>query len=401
MQSTFRASQFKIALSLLILAAWMSLHTVSAHPGFPASALLKVDADGHVIVHVRHDALAFVLNETPANIGDEPMRKLLDAPRANLQKALDEGHARFDSLFVLTADGRRLAIDITGSPTIEQIEAAKRQSNPVRLPLMLDFVAEAQLPASVSAFAVLFPEIMGDVIMTIERPGREPFSIPLRAGEQSPDFDLKHVDDASVPATSNPQSAIPHSESFTALEVAWRYVWLGITHIIPHGADHMLFVLGLFFLSPKIKPLLWQVTAFTIAHCITLTLATMNIIRVPPDIVEPIIAASIAFIAIENLFTTTIHPWRPAIVFCFGLIHGMGFAGVLKEVGLPSNQLTAALISFNIGVELGQLSVIALAFLAVGWWRNKKWYRPRISIPASAAIACVGVYWTVQRVMGW
>lgn len=153
-----------------------------------------------------------------------------------------------------------------------------------------------------------------------------------------------------------------------------------------------------FFLSPKLKPLLWQVTAFTLAHSVTLTLATMNIVRIPSEIVEPIIAASIAFVAIENLFTTTIHPWRPAIVFCFGLIHGLGFASVLKDVGLPSNQLVAALISFNVGVEIGQLSVIALAFLLVGWWRNKKWYRSRIAIPASAAIACVGVWWTVQRI---
>ena len=95
------------------------------------------------------------------------------------------------------------------------------------------------------------------------------------------------------------------------------------------------------------------------------------------------------------------HPWRPAIVFAFGVVHGMGFAGALKDLGLPRGQLTAALVSFNIGVEIGQLSVIALAFALVGWWQKRTWYRARIAVHASLLIACIGVWWTVQRVMGW
>jgi hypothetical protein len=237
--------------------------------------------------------------------------------------------------------------------------------------------------------------MLGDVITTIERPGAEPFSMPLRAAERTPDIavNLSHRESDGEPAE---QSEIQNPKS--KIEVAWRYLVLGVTHIIPHGLDHMLFVLGLFFLSPKLKPLLWQVTAFTLAHSVTLTLAVFDVLRLSPDVVEPLIAASIAFVAIENLITARIHPWRPAVVFAFGLMHGMGFAGVLIDVGLPRGQLVPALISFNIGVEIGQLTVIALTLMAVGWWRNRKWYRPAIAIPASAMIALTGLWWTVQRV---
>jgi hypothetical protein len=121
-------------------------------------------------------------------------------------------------------------------------------------------------------------------------------------------------------------------------------------------------------------------------------------VSLPEWIVEPLIAASIAFIAIENLFTRDLKPWRPFVVFGFGLVHGLGFAGVLREAGLPSGQFLNAIISFNIGVELGQLAVIGLAVLAVGWFRNRTWYRPAITMPASVMIALVALFWTVERI---
>ena len=183
-------------------------------------------------------------------------------------------------------------------------------------------------------------------------------------------------------------------------EVALDYVALGFTHILPKGLDHILFVLGLFLLSTRWKPLLIQVTAFTIAHSITLALSVYGVVSLPPGIVEPLIAASIAYVAIENILTPRLQPWRPLVVFGFGLLHGLGFAGVLREIGLPRSQFVNALVSFNVGVEFGQLAVIALAFLAVGiWGYNRDWYRPRVVVPASAAIAVVGLYWTVERAM--
>src|ERR1700712_651304 len=137
--------------------------------------------------------------------------------------------------------------------------------------------------------------------------------------------------------------------------VIWYYLKLGVTHIIPAGSDHILFVIGLCLLSSKLKTILWQATAFTVAHSITLALSMKNIIVAPSAVVEPIIALSILFIAIENLLLTELEPWRILVVFMFGLIHGMGFASALNEIGLPRNKFVLSILSFNVGVELGQI----------------------------------------------
>lgn len=186
----------------------------------------------------------------------------------------------------------------------------------------------------------------------------------------------------------------------TRAEIAWQYTQLGFTHILPYGLDHILFVLGLFLLSVRWKPLLIQVTSFTVAHSITLGLSIYGVFSLPPTVVEPLIAASIVVVAVENIMTSRLHAWRPFVVFGFGLLHGVGFAGVLHEVGLPRSEFVTGLISFNLGVEFGQLAVITLAFGLVGFWgRGKPWYRARVVIPASALIALVGAYWTVERVL--
>jgi hypothetical protein len=178
------------------------------------------------------------------------------------------------------------------------------------------------------------------------------------------------------------------------------YIPVGFEHIVPLGWDHILFVLGLFFLSTKMRPLLIQVSAFTLAHTITLALAALGIVTVPGEIVEPLIAASIVFIAVENIVMKNITPWRPVVVFGFGLLHGLGFASVLGEYGLPEGTFIPALIGFNIGVEVGQLFVIAIAFAAVGYWFGKKdWYRRVISIPASVAIGIIGAWWVIERTL--
>jgi HupE/UreJ protein len=183
----------------------------------------------------------------------------------------------------------------------------------------------------------------------------------------------------------------------TRREIARQYLWLGYTHILPKGVDHILFVIGLFLLSARIKPLLLQVTAFTIAHSITLGLSMYGVVSLSSRIVEPLIALSIAYVAIENIVTRELKPWRVALVFMFGLLHGMGFAGVLRELGLPRGEFLTALLTFNAGVELGQLTILAASFAAVGAFMKRQWYRRAIVIPASCAIAAVGIYWTITR----
>jgi hypothetical protein len=200
---------------------------------------------------------------------------------------------------------------------------------------------------------------------------------------------------ATSPPFSLAKAAVPPTRS----QVVRQYLTLGFTHIVPGGPDHILFVLGIFLLSRRVKPILQQVTAFTVAHTLTLALSIYGIVRLPPSIVEPLIALSIVFVAVENILTPELRPSRIALVFCFGLLHGLGFAGVLSELGLPRAEFLTALLSFNVGVEGGQLTVIAIAFLLVGLpFRRQSWYRQRVVVPASCLIAAVGLYWSVERV---
>ena len=202
---------------------------------------------------------------------------------------------------------------------------------------------------------------------------------------------------------TNWSDVIDLSRSFTRptrLEIARQYLWLGYTHILPKGLDHILFVLGIFLLSPRWQTLLLQVTAFTVAHSITLALSIYGIVSLPSRVVEPLIALSIAYVAIENLLTRELKPWRLALVFMFGLLHGLGFAGVLRDLGLPREEFLTALLTFNLGVEGGQLTVIAAAFLIVAPVIKQGWYRQRVVIPASIVIAAIGLYWIVARLSG-
>jgi len=184
----------------------------------------------------------------------------------------------------------------------------------------------------------------------------------------------------------------------TAIEAFVDYIRVGFDHIVPQGLDHILFVLGLFFFSLRMGALLWQVTAFTLAHTVTLALGALDIIRLSPDIVEPIIAASIVYVGVENLFLRKLPPWRPLVVFGFGLLHGLGFASVLQDFGLGNDHFLPKLIGFNVGVEIGQLAVIAAAWLTLALFFGRfAWYHRRIAAPVSVAIAIIATFWVLER----
>jgi hydrogenase/urease accessory protein HupE len=241
-----------------------------------------------------------------------------------------------------------------------------------------------RIPPGARTFAWESRAKLGTYLLTLSTEGE---TTPRRAwqegGRRSEDFPLA--------ATVVPP---------TRIEVVRQYLRLGYTHILPEGLDHILFVLGIFLLSRKWKPILLQVTAFTLAHTITLGLTIYGVVSARPSIVEPLIALSIVYVAVENVVTSRLTPWRVALVFAFGLVHGMGFAGVLSQLGLPRSEFPPALVSFNVGVEAGQLSVIAAAFAAVGLFRERPWYRARIAVPASIAIAAVGLFWAIERIAG-
>jgi hypothetical protein len=391
-----------LLLALVVLSGVMGAVPAGAHPARMATATARVSADGAVEFTLRFDVPAYVLKDAPDRVSDDAMEALLGGGDGELDRQLREARARFAGDVGVIADGTVVPAEVMRFPSAADLRPW-RGADAQRLPAMVEVAARATLPEGTRTVSFRLPEIVGPVVLTVHRPGQDSLAMGIEAGDASP---VIPVQLAPRGATSLPTTAVaeraspaPVAAEPAAIGVLGRFVRLGFEHIVPKGADHILFVLGLFFLSPKLRPLLWQVTAFTVAHSITLALSLYGVVRLPEAVVEPLIAASIAFVAIENLFTTELKPWRPAVVFAFGLVHGLGFAGILTSVGLTRGQFFPVLFAFNAGVELGQLAVIAAAFLLVGWFRDRAWYRWRVVVPASVLIGGMGLFWTVQRLI--
>jgi hypothetical protein len=374
---------FAVRCSLFALGLLLALPAL-AHPAVSAVAIIKVDPAGRVSITLTHDALAFALNEQPLRIDDEAMYALLRGPREDLAAALADAKDRLASGMRLTASGAPVPFTLTAWPTPESVDRWKSENPAGRLPVKLEFTAEATLPHGAADLSIQFPPALAEVILMLDRPGVEPLTIPLAPGEPSPAV-------PPFPSTASPQPPT------AAPSTAARFLRLGFTHIIPQGPDHALFVLGLFLLVPRLRTVAWQITAFTVAHTLTLTLTSLHIIGVPSSVVEPAIAASIAFVGVENLLVTRVHPWRIAVAFVFGLVHGMGVATSFKEAGFPPGQLVPSLAAFTVGVEGGHIAVLLAAFAALGWTRGKPWYRSRVAVPLSLAIAAVALVWLFLR----
>ena len=190
----------------------------------------------------------------------------------------------------------------------------------------------------------------------------------------------------------------------SVFQVVGRFVEAGIEHIFL-GYDHIAFLVAVVLWARRLVPVIKIVTAFTIAHSITLSLATLNVVVIPSAIVEPAIAASIVYVAMENFFTRNIDDrWR--VAFAFGLIHGFGFAGALREIGLPTSAVATALAAFNIGVEIGQVAIVSMvvpALIALDWLmavdRTKPARVATLVYALSALITLLGSYWFLTRVL--
>jgi hypothetical protein len=356
---------------------------MSAHPVQFTTLQVTVDPDGRFQATLNIDILAYALHKTSKDSTNDELQAVLDGPRSALAEDLADAGEHFRHEVVIRTDVGDAAVSSWNLPGMADVDdvLARKLHPAILMPGSIRF--SGTLPARARTVAIRLPYVLGDTIHVYELPKGESYSEPVSAGAYSSDVTLG----LQLPSTSG------------RLKALGRYVVVGIRHIIPEGLDHILFVLGLFLLSTRLVPLLWQVSAFTVAHSITLGLSIYGVIRLPPSVTEPLIAASIVVIAVENIFTSKLQPWRPFIVFFFGLIHGLGFASAFAQVGLPRNDFFIGLVGFNIGVECGQLTVILLAFLAVGWFRNRRWYRSRIVIPASCLIAVTASVWTVQRVL--
>lgn len=200
---------------------------------------------------------------------------------------------------------------------------------------------------------------------------------------------------ASTEFSLGSRSSEPASPGATA----WRYLVLGVEHIVPRGLDHVLFVVSLVLGARSgIRRLLIQLTAFTFAHTVTLALGTLGWMRVPASVVEPLIAVSIAAVALDNLRTQDSSPARLWVIFAFGLLHGLGFAGALSETGISGGAFVVGLVSFNFGVELGQLVVVAAVLGALALLRRREAAEEPIVRVSSLAIAAVAAWWACERV---
>lgn len=291
----------------------------------------------------------------------------------------------------LVCDGKPVPLKVS----LPALETPLQAELPTGTLPALPVEAEGVLGA-VSRCGLRLDERLGSVVLRVRPRGPHAEDMRLLApGQASPDYDLwNRAGSTGTQGSAAPPATAPPPPSLV------EYIVIGFEHIVPDGLDHVLFVLALFFLGAGAKALLWQVTAFTVAHSVTLAFGLLGWAHLPDAIVEPAIAASIAFVALEDLFgDRTATRRRVAVVFLFGLLHGLGFAGALRETGLPMDRFASTLIGFNVGVEFGQLAVLAAAFALtrpVARWAR---YEVLVRRPACAAIAATGLYWTVTRLL--
>ena len=233
--------------------------------------------------------------------------------------------------------------------------------------------------------------------------GHKPEKLVVEYNMFMDDSDPSHANYATIKMDGKQQEKILSFESreveigeISFLQNVKQFVVLGLKHIFT-GYDHILFVISLLFGAKTIRHILSLVTAFTIAHSITLALATFDIVHLPSRFVESAIALSIIYVALINIFNQD-SKHQPWLAFGFGLIHGFGFAGILSEMKLDTNHMAASLLSFNMGIEIGQLLIVSLTFPIIFWIRKLKLKPVGWVIPGtSAAILAFGLVWFIQR----
>jgi hydrogenase/urease accessory protein HupE len=245
------------------------------------------------------------------------------------------------------------------------------------------------IPQGADEVAVRFSPLLGDIVLKVIRPQQQ----IIRSATVSNRYKI---------SLANANSAASNAIVPTTIILAANYIYQGFVHILPQGLDHILFVLALLLFATRRSTLLWQISAFTLAHTITLALGIYGVITLSSAIIEPLIALSIVYVGVENIYRAKIHTTghtRMPIIFTFGLLHGLGFASVLGDLGLAQSQYALSLISFNIGVELGQLTVIALTFMCLYPLRSKVWYQKRLVLSLNITIAVIATYWLIERLI--
>ena len=351
----------------------------------PALVEINIDKQRSVNIEVRAsiEALLTGINAQYKNTQDAPNAEEYDdfrkLPSEELHLAFESFKQEFLESVFLQAGNSKINLEIasveippTGYTKVPRISVIK---------------LSGKLPANVESVVWYYPAKFGDNAVRVRQIDTENHQWHwsqwqwLRNDEISSTFSLTEI-----------------VASQSTLDVIVSYIVIGFEHIVPKGLDHIFFILGLFLLSTHLRPLLWQVTMFTVAHTITLALSMNNVVELPANVVEPLIALSIAYVGVENILASKLHRSRLFLVFLFGLLHGLGFAGVLSDFGMPSDDFALALISFNVGVEFGQLAVILIAFILLRpWFKDQLFYRKIVVIPGSMFISVLGLYWFLER----
>jgi hypothetical protein len=370
-------------LLLVLLVALSSVSAIGARPALAHEVVPTISdftvSDGQLELTMSLDIEALIAGmdmSSPTSTGGADNVVEYDALRALPAEAVG---VRFKAFWPTLAEKIDVIADGTElKPMLEAMTAPATATT--GLARMSSLVMTFQLPPGAQSVTIGWDPAFGPMV--------------LRQNGVTEPYD-GYID----PGTISPPISLAGGGALGGLVTFIRYIPIGFDHIVPKGLDHILFILGLFLFSARLRPLLLQVSAFTVAHTITLAAAAANIVTIPPSIVEPAIAASIVYIAIENIFAKGLSPFRLPVVFMFGLLHGLGFASVLQEFGLPEESFFAALLGFNTGVEFGQIAVVAVAFLLVGLWFNRKrLYRTIVVVPGSAVIGVFGAIWLLERV---
>ncbi len=357
--------------------------TINSHEIKPAIVDLII-ADGQASIDFKINAeqvLSGVDASKYQDTNDSPQAELYDQYREKNEEELKQEIQQNWNIF----QNQIIINGFSGSSSLNLVDLMIDQD--VNLEYPRDTNLKTEVTLNQNEFTIQFVTELGPVVIRqFENIKKENiiFSTYLQPGEIS----------AELSSQSNA----------TVSQTIVEYIILGIEHIVPKGLDHILFIFGVFFFAVKLKPLLWQVTMFTLAHSLTLILASLKLVFIPASIIEPLIALSIGYVALENIFQrqdkfrSNSNIIRYVIIFFFGLIHGLGFAFVLEDIGLPTGQLILSLLSFNLGVEIAQIGLVVMAYIVMFYPSKQLWYRKAIQIPFSLVIGLIGIYWFFERV---
>ncbi|MBF0277450.1 MAG: HupE/UreJ family protein [SAR324 cluster bacterium] len=358
---------------LILFPTGLASHALSL-----SEAKINIYSDGKFEIRILSSTFSFILeNNHPDR---HPFEEFAQMSEEDIASRLEAAKTRFlDQFSLQSGRGTTVPVEKISFLTVERVRKAVARLQQKGQELVSPVILEGHLPKGTRSLNIRFPPGLGDMSLGIVQ---NDYQI-LPAAQWGEPIMLAGGNDG-------------FSSQFAG--ILWSYVRLGFEHIVPRGADHILFVLGLFLFQTTLRPLLWQSLLFTLAHSATLALSIYGIFSLPAALVEPLIGVSIVFIAFENMVSKTMKLRRSLLVFGFGLIHGLGFAEILHSLDLAEDDYLTALAGFNMGVELGQIVVILLAFLLLGWSLRYSWYHAKVRIPLSFLIALVGTYWTIERI---